>query len=100
MSRILKYQLKLVDVQVVELPQGATLLDVQEQKGELQLWAMVNQEEVMEDILIEIIGTGNGRCDCKRTHLATVQIPKMGFVWHIFETVKPWPASYQYLAKR
>lgn len=89
MSRkIFKYALELTEKQMVELPAGAKILDVQMQNGVPCLWAWVDPEEKLKRATeIYVFGTGNPIPmleDQKYAyrHLGTVQDGR--FVWHIF----------------
>ena len=55
MQRIYKYQLKITDNQVVEMPMKAKILSVGEQYGSLVLWAIVDIEQPTELRHIAII---------------------------------------------
>lgn len=82
--RIRKYDLKLTDRQIVEMPAASNILSVANQQDALCLWAMVdpsNPISVQRDI--EIIDTGFLILDAKRTFLGTVVIDP--FVLHVFE---------------
>jgi len=82
---VYKYPLAIVGEQVVPMPQGARILCVQLQRGDLCLWALVNTANVETDRTIEIIGTGNPAHHRPRTYLGTVQTAGGMLVWHVFE---------------
>ena len=83
MLSVWKFKLEVTDLQQVEMPQGAQLMTVQEQGGELCLWAAVDTEAPKESRTIEIIGTGNPFHEASRRYVASVQ--QGVFVWHVFE---------------
>lgn len=87
MNRVIyKHELELIDVQQVILPLGAQILDVQEQDGKLQLWALqtTDPEQPPCQRIIVIVGTGiEFPAQDFIEHITTVQ--KDNFVWHIFE---------------
>lgn len=83
-----KYQLKVTDRQLLELPEGSRTLACKEQDGNLCLWVYLDTEEKLERLEILILGTGNpAPSDLKDTHffIDTVQMSN-GLVWHVFGT--------------
>jgi hypothetical protein len=87
---IWKYQLADEARQVVMMPSGAEILSVQQQHGDLQLWAMVDPDLPKQMRVFEIFGTGTTMPDLSsegrvRRHLATVQTCQGMLVWHVFE---------------
>ena len=83
--RIYKYTLKLQDEQDVSMPLGAVLLSIQEQHGNLTVWAHVDpSEKTMVDKRFRIYGTGHDIDweDGRLHYAATVQSGAM--VWHVF----------------
>lgn len=86
---IWKYSLQITDRQTVTMPAGAEILDVHEQAGGLQLWAVVDPDAEREQRVIEIVGTGGLMPDGPyRRYLATVQTGGGLLVWHVFEVVR------------
>jgi len=85
---IWKFDLKLLDLQPIQMPVGAEILSVQSQCDELKLWAFVNPFNKTTIRYIEIYGTGH-RIDYKfkRNFIGTVQMEKHGLVWHVFERI-------------
>ena len=80
---ILKYTLKITDIQTLYLPLGAQILSIANQHGLLCLWAMVDIEETKtEAALIEIVGIGQSMLPADRHFLGTVLIDTL--VWHVF----------------
>ena len=85
MHTIWKFELEVTDEQEVEMPQGAQLMDVQEQGGKVCLWAAVDSEAPKEKRTIEIIGTGHP-IDVENVDRVYVASTQQGpFVWHVFE---------------
>lgn len=79
-----KYPLDLIDIQKINMPAGARILSVDNQKGILCLWAMVNEENPEQLRTIEIVGTGQEPIPSfHRTFIGTAVMPQ--FVWHVFE---------------
>ena len=85
-NKIFKYDLRILDVQVIRLPKGSAILTVQMQYGVPKIWVLVDENEEEVDRTIEMFGTGypidmtNGR-----KYLGTVQELDGRLVWHIFE---------------
>jgi len=89
---IWKYQLEDEARQVIMMPSGAEILSVQQQHGDLQLWAMVDPYVPKQMRVFEIFGTGTTMPDLSsegraRRHLATVQVCQGMLVWHVFEII-------------
>lgn len=83
---IWKYELCIKDTQQVEMPYMAEILSVDNQDGNLCLWAIGDPAMGMASRTIEIIGTGNFFVDklpIIRKFIGTVIIKP--FVWHVFE---------------
>lgn len=86
MKTIYKYGLDITDKQRIELPVGAELLSVQNQRGEINLWALVDSEAELEENLIECFGTGHPiNIDAPRQHLGTIQIQDGLQIYHFFK---------------
>lgn len=88
MRTIWKYELNITDTQTLEMPKGAKILSVSNQRGKLQLWALVDDMNDLEDRDIEILATGEPvpYANTFREFIGTVVIDP--FVWHVFERVK------------
>jgi hypothetical protein len=56
---IWKFPLKITDKQFIQMPSGAKILSVANQSMCLCLWAMVVPTNPLDEICIEIFGTGN-----------------------------------------
>ena len=83
MRTIHKYALKIVDVQQLSLPRGASVLAVQFQGKTLCLWAMGDTAAPTVTGEVTIVGTGHGCDDVDReNYVGTVQHGPM--VWHLF----------------
>lgn len=79
---IWKYELEIVDEQVIKVPRGAKFLSVAEQGGKLCLWAEVNPAEAAVGRGVTIVGTGNPLFDGVGSFVGTVVMPP--FVWHVY----------------
>lgn len=84
MKTIYKFQLEIIDEQIIEVPNNTKFLSAQYQNGVLCLWGIVATEMPKQKTVITIIGTGNqfDYDENKHDYIATVQQPP--FVWHIF----------------
>lgn len=87
MKTIWKFPLSITGQQQISMPEGAEILCVQVQRGQVCLWALVNPNFVKKPRTIEIFGTGHEVDDAPRTYIGTVQVHPMGsdLVWHVFE---------------
>lgn len=83
-ATIWKYDVPLQDVFSLPLPEGASVLTMREQYGELKLWALVDAAAPLRERSFAIVGTGNPAPDeSSGRYLATAQCGQ--FVWHLFE---------------
>lgn len=91
MAEILKYKLHLTYAQNLNLSKDARLLDVQDQGGELTLWAEVSgriiSAESSSAVTIYMVGTGHDVPKDAVRHLRTIQVqtPLQLLVIHIYE---------------
>jgi len=84
MKKIYKYDVAIVECQLIPMPLGAKILSIALQNGEVKIWAMVNPEEgVLVPRHILLVGTGQRVEDDAQTFLGTVNMG--AFVWHFFE---------------
>ena len=84
MRSIFKYHLPIADRVSVPMPRGAQVLSIQEQHGQLTVWALVNSEQAREPVSFRICGTGLPAEDVGAGYfIDTVQMPN-GLVWHVF----------------
>lgn len=84
MRTIWKIPLVLNDFQTISVPAGCEYLTVQDQRGVLCLWAIVDDEAAKVSRSIRIVGTGHATAHSQNenTYIGTVQ--QNGFVWHVF----------------
>jgi hypothetical protein len=88
--RIWKWSLEVTDLQMVMIPAGAKLLDVQVQAGPMQsrfaqLWALCDENAPKEPRYIAIYGTGNPMPGEPGDYIATFQMRGGALVFHAFE---------------
>jgi len=84
---IYKYELKPANVQTVMMPQHAKMLSVQNQNGNLNVWALVESDplHVQAPVTFYIVGTGNDASEVEhKKFLGTAQMAEGGYVFHIF----------------
>ena len=86
---IYKYKLKATDMQVLDLPEGAEVLSVREQRGDMMVYAFVDDDnfENTEPFTFIVRGTGHDAGNFKRqnyTFLGTVKLEKGALMFHVF----------------
>ena len=84
---IYKYQLKIIDEQVVSLPAFSRLLTVQVQHNVPYLWALVNPNLPNEiPVTIRMFGTGHPieDNDSFLEYIGTFQLLEGNLVYHVF----------------
>ncbi len=80
-----KYQLRVADQQVIEMPEHAIVLDVQTQYGQPCIWALVDPKALLESVSIRTIGTGHEVPDGQRLdYIGTYQLADGSIVYHVF----------------
>lgn len=87
MKTIWKYPLMVTDCQTVRMPQGAEILSVADQRGELCVWALVDPDADLEDRMFYIFGTGNPVSEILPWQFVG-SVQQNVFVWHVFVEVK------------
>ena len=81
---IFKFELKITDRQLLFLTEGATVISIGNQRGNLCLWVLLDPEATTKPITIAVIETGHPiNKDTKMKHLGSAVIEP--FVWHVFE---------------
>ncbi len=83
MQRILKYLIDVNDAVFHMLPDNAELLTVQNQNGEIFLWAKIDDSAIVRKRKFIVFGTGQPFDVVLRKYIGTVQVGI--FVWHVFE---------------
>ncbi len=90
MKVIWKYELPVMDLRTLQMPEGAEILSAQMQRNKLCLWAMVESENKKVDRYIEIIGTGNPveeTLNVVRIFIDTIQLYGGDLIFHVFERI-------------
>lgn len=81
--KIIKYELYVTDYQDVLIPQDAKILKIGEQNNNICVWALVNPENIVENVEFKIVGTGHETDNLENYRYLDSLI--MGiFVWHVF----------------
>lgn len=83
MKTIWKFPLDIVGTNRVDMPVGAHVISVKTQHGRPTIWAMCAPENMLEQRIFRIVGTGHLFNPQGHMHIGTVIID--GFVWHVFE---------------
>ena len=84
MIAIWKFPLEVKPSQTIEMPIGADLLYVDQQNGQLCLWASVDTEVPTEKVTFRVYGTGQEIKGEEGLHYLGTTLAQ-GFVWHVFE---------------
>jgi hypothetical protein len=87
MKAIWKYELKIADDQIVNLPKNAEILTVQNLNGVPCLWALVNPKNETAPRTILCRGTGHGLDteNCSVLYISSAQFYNGDIVFHYFE---------------
>lgn len=91
MKKIFKYPLDVQFANVVPMPKGAEILSVAEQRNQIVVYAMVDDEvSEMEDQVIHIEPTGHPvEIDVSKCRfLGTVKMYEGDYMFHVFVEVK------------
>jgi len=73
----------------IVMPVGARILCVQNQRGDICLWAEVCPEGPTEERTFIVRGTGWEYIPVRdEVYLGTVQVSDGALVWHVFETTQ------------
>ena len=70
---------------IVVMPKGAEILSVQMQHGKPHLWAIVNDNNELEERIFNIVGTGWEMDFSNNKYIDTFQDGSL--VWHVFEEI-------------
>lgn len=83
--QIWKWGLRITDVQAIEMPIGAKLLDVQVQHDMPQVWALCDETAPKAMRWFVMHGTGNMIDEVPGPYIGTFQLQNGQFVFHLFE---------------
>lgn len=88
METVYKYKIELQDEQIVKLPRGVKILNVDTQDSEIFIWALVDTERDLREIKILIRGTGHEIISCiNKKYIGTIQLLGGKLIYHIFEII-------------
>lgn len=82
--KVFKYTLA-KGANTIHMPQGATILDMQEQRGEVAMWALTDETAPLEERHFSAYYTGALLPDNPATYVATAQFHGGDTVLHVFE---------------
>lgn len=86
--RIYKYEVRMVDRFTISLPAGAELLDVQNQFGTPQLWALVDPSASSSERTFRLAGTGHPIDESDGLfYVGSFQMQGGALVFHLFEVL-------------
>lgn len=84
MQKIYKYKIEVIDEQDIQIPNGAEILSVTEQYGDIVLYANVDSEADLIPYHISIRGTGHNAVGLKHKFLGTVKLVDGALMFHVF----------------
>lgn len=84
MKTIWKYPVPISSSFLLEMPRGATLLDVQVQHGAPYLWAMVDPTAAKVGRVLHVHGTGKGIHEPSGSYVGSFQLAGGELVFHVF----------------
>lgn len=87
MKSIWKYQIKITDEQIIEVPFGSEFLHIGIQKDIPTIWFIVDTtRQEKETIKLRIYGTGHKIPDwiSKDEHIGTIKMSNDSLIWHVF----------------
>lgn len=84
--KIFKYKIELTDHPSIDMPINAKILHLDDQYGDLFLWAEIDEEETVVPTSFRIYGTGHllDEGHSSYTFIGTV-LDRRGLVWHIYK---------------
>ena len=85
MTTIYKWPLHHSDVQILPVPEGTTFLHVAEQNGLLMIWGLCDSDNMLEDRVLAVVGTGNPAPREDEARYIGTALMHTGLVWHVFE---------------
>jgi len=86
MKFVWKFPIPVDDIVTVDMPRGAKILHVAEQRGVPHLWALVTQGEPLERRTFRFAGTGHPIEDRHaETFVGTFTMQGGALVFHLFE---------------
>ena len=69
----------------IQMPSGAQILSIQTQRGEPQLWALVDPNNKKETRILQVYGTGWDMPEFPGKYLGSFQVEKETLIFHVFD---------------
>lgn len=88
MLTVHKFHLEIGKLNTLQIPEEAELLTIQNQRGNICAWFLVNTNNLFEERVFSVFGTGSSLNKVEMddsVYCATIQQGE--FVWHIFEFI-------------
>lgn len=85
MTTIWRFPFEITDSFTISMPGHAQVLDVQLQRGQPTLWALVDQGAELRERRFAIHGTGRPIEGWPGKFVGTFQMLEGALVWHLFE---------------
>jgi hypothetical protein len=86
MKTIWKFGIPVKDYFELDLPEGATILHVDCQNDQPQIWAMVKTGTPLQRRFFRLYGTGHQMGEEYQNHIGSFQMAGGSLVFHLFET--------------
>jgi len=92
MKKVYKYRLDVTDEQFIELPKGAEILSVAEQRDDVVLYVLIDTTVTeTEPRTIYVHGTGHNVFGENLRFIGTVKLYEGSLMFHVFEEVSKCP---------
>ena len=82
---IWKWELRVKETQVINMPSGAEVLSIQTQQGRPVLWALVNEDNPLTSRTFATYGTGFIMPENPGKYIGSYQNKLETLVFHVFE---------------
>lgn len=82
--KVFKYPVDLIQHFNIQIPHAAKLLSFQVQDNVPMIWALVDENQPLEERKFRVAGTGHPIDDSVKAYVGTIQMAN-GLVWHLFE---------------
>lgn len=87
MKTIYKYQIKVQDNMVIEMPKNAEVLTLQTQNFDPFIWVLVDTANPTEQRHFRLVGTGHSMNNESVKYIGTFQMRGGAIVFHLFEVL-------------
>jgi hypothetical protein len=88
MKKVYKYPVRIENRQNIAMPVEAEVLAVAAQRGEIQIWALVEPDKTSECRSFGVFGTAHVLPVAPMKYIGTVQLENGDLVFHVFEYVQ------------